>query len=142
MTSSHRSRSFVADTHALIWHMTDSPRLSPLAKAHFLEADRGEAIIYLSVISAIEMIYLTEKGRLPGELWQTAQRLLDRDLSETSYQIISVTWELTRFLERVPYRDVPELPDRLIAATALSLEVPLITRDRRLRDWKGIESIW
>ena len=136
------NRSFLADTHALIWHMIDSPRLSPAAKAIFAEADRGEAIIYLSIISPIEIIYLTEKGKLPVELWRTVQRLLEGDLPSKSYQIVDITWKLASSLERVPYRSVPDLPDRLIAATALSLGVPLITRDQRLRDWKGIESLW
>jgi predicted nucleic acid-binding protein len=36
---------------------------------------------------------------------------------------------------------VPEMPDRIIAATAIHLGVPLVTRDRRLQS-AGIQTIW
>ena len=36
---------------------------------------------------------------------------------------------------------VPDMPDRIIAATALSLGLPLVTRDGRIRD-SGIRTIW
>jgi predicted nucleic acid-binding protein len=37
--------------------------------------------------------------------------------------------------------DVPDLPDRVIAATAVSLGLPLVTRDRRIRA-ANVETIW
>ena len=36
---------------------------------------------------------------------------------------------------------VPELPDRIIAATALHLGVPLLTRDERIRV-SGVPTVW
>lgn len=44
-------------------------------------------------------------------------------------------------LRRIPRSVVPDVPDRIIAATALYLGLPLVTRDRRLQS-AGIQTIW
>jgi predicted nucleic acid-binding protein len=44
-------------------------------------------------------------------------------------------------MARVPRDQVPDLPDRIIAATALHLGVPLVTRDRQITA-SGIATIW
>ena len=36
----------VTDTHALIWYLEDSPRLSAAANQTFEQCDRGEIVIY------------------------------------------------------------------------------------------------
>jgi PIN domain nuclease of toxin-antitoxin system len=44
-------------------------------------------------------------------------------------------------LPKIPGDVVPDMPDRIIAATALHLVVPLVTRDSRLQS-AGINTIW
>jgi predicted nucleic acid-binding protein len=44
-------------------------------------------------------------------------------------------------LPNVPRDAAPDMPDRIIAATALHLGLPLVTRDRRLQA-AGIQTIW
>ena len=44
-------------------------------------------------------------------------------------------------LRKVERTLVPDLPDRVIAATALHLGLPLITRDRRMQ-LSGVNTIW
>ena len=41
----------------------------------------------------------------------------------------------------MPRDVVPDMPDRIIAATAVHLGLPLITRDERIRS-AGIKTIW
>lgn len=45
-------------------------------------------------------------------------------------------------LSRMPRSLAPDMPDRIIAATALALGVPLITRDRNLEQVPGLRVIW
>jgi len=44
-------------------------------------------------------------------------------------------------LQDILRSDVPDLPDRVIAATALHHRVPLVTCDRKIRSC-GIATIW
>ncbi len=44
-------------------------------------------------------------------------------------------------LAGVPSTMVPDMPDRIIAATAVHLGVPLVTRDQRIQS-SGIKTIW
>jgi predicted nucleic acid-binding protein len=55
--------------------------------------------------------------------------------------IAPVDASVANALENVPRNIVPDMPDRIIAATALHLGLPLVTRDRRLQS-AGIETIW
>ena len=42
---------------------------------------------------------------------------------------------------KIPRDIAPDMPDRIIAATALHLGLPLVKRDRRLQN-SGIKTIW
>ena len=49
--------------------------------------------------------------------------------------------DVTKFVQQIPRDTVPDMPDRIIAATALRLGLPLVTRDQSIRA-AGIEIIW
>ena len=132
---------FVADTHALIWNLSEDPRLSKEARRRFLQAEEGESIIYFATISIIEVLYLLEKGKIPTTVWELL-RLTLKTHPHGSYQVVDLTADLSFLLAKVPRESVPELPDRIIAATALSMQLPLITKDERLQQWEGIQTIW
>ncbi len=53
---------------------------------------------------------------------------------------VTDTHGLIWYLENSP-QVVPELPDRIIAATALYLGLPLISRDRAIQQ-ASIEVVW
>jgi PIN domain nuclease of toxin-antitoxin system len=44
-------------------------------------------------------------------------------------------------MRRIPRQDIPDLPDRIIAATALYHAVPVLSRDRRIRA-SSIKTVW
>jgi PIN domain nuclease of toxin-antitoxin system len=58
----------VTDTHALIWYLEDSPRLSPRANQAFDKCDAGEIIIYIPTICLVEIVYLQERGRISANM--------------------------------------------------------------------------
>ncbi len=127
------------DTHSLIWYLEDSPRLSRNARQVFEACDRNELAILVPTICLVEMLYLQEKGRIPVNLMgQLARELAD---TTTGLVLYDLTPEVARAIARVPRADVPDMPDRIIAATALHLGLPLISRDGRI--WvSAVETIW
>jgi PIN domain nuclease of toxin-antitoxin system len=44
-------------------------------------------------------------------------------------------------LESIPRSEVADLPDRIIAATAVALNLPLVSRDRKIRA-SMVTTIW
>jgi PIN domain nuclease of toxin-antitoxin system len=57
----------VADTHAIVWYLTNSPRLSPAAAQALDDASAAGDSILIPSISLVELTYLVEKGRVPAE---------------------------------------------------------------------------
>src|ERR1022692_3748132 len=128
----------VLDTHAAVWYLLGMRQLSRVALQAIRRTLRGGRPVYLSAISIIETSYLVERGRLPPE----AIRRLDRELVEPTLgiEVIPVDARVAAAVRDIPREIVPEMPDRIIAATALYLNVPLITRDARIQA-SGIRTI-
>ena len=117
-----------------------SPKeLSPTALQIIRHAvDHGRPL-FLSAISLVEAIYLLERGRLPFE---ALRRLESAAKGAGSGLLVHPLDEgVAEAVYRVPRAAVPDMPDRIIAATAIHLGLPLVTRDRRLRE-SGIKTIW
>ena len=129
----------VTDTHALIWYLEDSPRLSVAADRVFKQCDCGEITIYIPTISLVEITYLQEKGRISPNL--TSQLDLALQAGNTGLVTIGLTVEIARALARIPRNLVPDLPDRIIAATAFQLGLPLISCDSKMPA-TGIPLVW
>lgn len=49
--------------------------------------------------------------------------------------------EVAQALQRVPWDAVPDMPDRIIAATALHWQVPVISRDAHIQA-ANLQTIW
>ena len=131
---------YVTDTNALIWNLTASSRLTDPARQCFDQADAGEARIYIPIICIVELIYLSERNRIPADL---VRQTLDRvNTPNGSYALSLLDREV---LEKVPavLRDaVPDMPDRLVVATALALNLPLLTSDRAIHASALVPIIW
>ncbi len=129
----------VADTHAVLWYLAGSPRLSHTAHCALDEALANGHRIYVSAISVVEVLYLWEKGRIPHE----ALDLLNGALSApvAGLAVVPLDATVAAAVGRIPRTEVPEMPDRIIAATALHLSLPLVTRDLRIRA-TSLTTIW
>ena len=130
---------YVTDTHGLIWYLEDNPRLGVEAKAAFDACDQGMALIYVPTICLVELVYLCEKGRIPEALWEQFHAELVR--GTTGLVLADLNSEVVDALRRIPRDAVPDMPDRIIAATALNFGVPLISRDRKIVS-SGLSTLW
>jgi len=129
----------VADTHALLWYLYDDPRLSEPAN-DLLDsiAESGHQIAIASITLA-EIIYLSERRRIDPLAFERVTSTLERQ----NGKLIEVPFDrlVATTMRRIDRAEVPELPDRIIAATALLLDVPVISRDHRIRA-SAVTSIW
>jgi PIN domain nuclease of toxin-antitoxin system len=129
----------VADTHALIWYLYDDKRLSAKARRFFDETAEKGGQIGFSAISLIEIVYLIERERINPD---TLDLLLEVLGTEGSVLVeLPVDNTIASALKEVSWDSVPDMPDRIIAATALRLDVPVISRDRKIQASK-LKTIW
>lgn len=129
----------IADTHAVIWYLLDSPRLSSPALAKFEECRSGGITVGVASISIVEIVYLVDKGRVPAKTIPILEKGLTQQLA--LLEIVPLTESIALAVRQVPREQVSDLPDRVIAATALHLEVPLISRDRKIQ-LPSLTTIW
>ncbi len=114
--------SYVTDTQALIKFMMGKKVINEQCHQAFLAADRGENIIMIPAVVLMEVLYLFEKARIKIDLIQTETLLKSRN-----YKFEPLSFEILKTASDI--NDIPELHDRLIAATARHLDIPLITND-------------
>jgi len=132
--------SCVADTHVVIWALTKPYKLSPDASAAIQAAESNGDPIYVSAITIVELRYLVEKGTITETEYQEC---LNKFLDPSSVLTIApLDLKVADDLAKIPRSIVPEMPDRIIATTALTLGLPLITRDTEIRKLTNITTIW
>nr|WP_129630408.1 PIN domain-containing protein [Candidatus Oscillochloris fontis] len=59
-----------------------------------------------------------------------------------SYIVAPLDLAVATALSKVPRTLVPEMPDRIITATAIALGLPLITRDHMIQRAALVQTIW
>jgi PIN domain nuclease of toxin-antitoxin system len=129
----------IADTHATIWYLFSDPRLGTAASTFIDKTIAGGDHIGISAITIAEMVYLIEKGRIPaGALNELRAATVD---PATVLRHVPFDENIATKMTEVPRQDVPDLPDRVIGATALHYGVPVLSRDSRIRA-SSIQTIW
>ncbi len=128
----------VADTHAVVWYLLKSPRLSAKARNFMDDAAAGGQDIVISSINLAEIVYLIEKGRLASSVYD-----LKRALADPTYVIEEVpfTIEIVDAMRLVSRTDVPDMPDRIVAATGIYFGAPINSRDGRIRT-SQVKTVW
>lgn len=129
----------VLDTHTILWFLSGDPRLSATARNFITNASTAGNDLAISSITLIEMVYLIEKGRVPaGRFTQIIQMTRQPGAGLVE---IAVDAEIARSLSKIDIAKVPDMPDRTIAATALYLQVPVVSKDGKIR-LSGLTTIW
>lgn len=129
----------VADSHALVWYLSGSRRLSRAARSALEDAEASKGLV-VSVASMIDLWYMSQStGRVStADLGELRRRLAGSDavrLEPVSLAVADASMTIPRTVLADPW-------DRLILATAIALGVPLVTADGPIRKSGLVETIW
>ena len=132
--------SVVADTHTIIWYLRSPEKLSTNAVTSLDNALNNDESIFISAISLVEMNYLVEKNRIPTSSLEQLLQLIDDSL--VKLVVVPLDTPVAKAFTQIPREIVPEMGDRIIAATSLYLDLPLVTKDHKIRNLSNIQTIW
>lgn len=127
---------FVADTHALFFHLVDPGKLGVGAKTIFDQSDRGEATLIIPWIVIAELFWIAKKRLSNMDFSVEFQRLRDHP------QVTFVGLDSEQVLNFLKLDKVSEMHDRIIVGVAYGLGIPLLTRDQNIRDSDYVTTIW
>jgi len=130
----------VTDTHSLIWYLFAMPELSSDAKNFMDNVAASGGNLFIPTISFVEIIYLAEKGKLGANVLPRINAAIQT--ANSVLKSIELTHQITTSLAWIPRSIVPDMPDRIIAATALHLNIPLVTKDHKIQALQNLITIW
>ena len=129
------TKKYVTDTHSLVWYFTENPRLSKKALKVFEKTVKEGTIIIPTVVLA-EIMYIAKKGRITMSFTETVKKIEDSE----NFEIAPLDLDILKKANEI---DIElEMHDRLIAATALFFDVPLITKDQTIKESDLCRIIW
>jgi len=125
----------------MIWYVDAPHELSSAATAALdTAANTSGDYIFISAITLIEIRYLVEKSRIKASVLARIERELDEP--DPMVVVAPLDRAVSDALASIPRTVVPDMPDRIIAATALALSLPLVTRDTAISKLTKVAIIW
>jgi PIN domain nuclease of toxin-antitoxin system len=126
------------DTHAWVWWLLGDGRLKR-AEREALDALPAGRRPVLCDISLWEMAMLVELGRV--RLENGLEGWLSTATSSATVAVQGITPAIVAEMNRLPSSFHRDPADRLIVATARVLDLPLVTRDRKITGSRLVK-IW
>jgi predicted nucleic acid-binding protein len=135
MSGASPADEWVADTVALVVRL-EGRTLGAAATAAFDLAEAGKGTIHVPALIFAEIMYLAQKGRIGIGLADVADYLNRHPNVKEAPLSLAVVQAASRI------DDIRELHDRLIAATAMLLGLPLLTCDATLQASRWVTTLW
>lgn len=129
----------VLDTHALIWWVSRSSRLTARAR-HTVSRALQRGPVAASAISLFEIATAVRRGRL--DLGLPVGEWLGELLHIAELRVEPITAAIAQAAGRLPDSLPGDPADRLIVATTRALNARLVTADQRLRGSGLVETVW
>ena len=129
----------VIDTHIIIWYALKPDALSSNAKEAIRKANENDSII-ICEISLWEIAMLIKKRRLKIEA--SYIEFTELILRSNNYLIKGITPQIADLSVNLPEEINPDPADRIICATSIAYNAPLVTSDKNLLKSKMIKTIW
>ncbi len=130
--------SVVADTHALLWMLRGTLRERSPGGADAIEQALEAKTLHVSIGSFLDLRYLVDSGRLSAQLFDDARSIIDGE----AFTVVSLDLRVLDKMAAIPREKVPDPFDRIIAATALTLDLPLVSADEDIQRAIGERVVW
>ncbi len=128
----------VTDTHPLLFHAAGGKQLGKKASRYFAACEHQDSLIYVPAAVIWEVSLLSRVGKV--DLGTSSRTFFDTLFSNPAYQPLDTTPEQVYLAdEERPNKDPF---DGLICAAALSLRLPLISRDSDIQEWGRVKVVW
>ena len=125
----------VADTHAVVWHLTEPRRIGAAARRAFAAADEGRWLCCVPAIALVEIALLRERDRVAIGVDDVLRALA----GHPGYAVL--TLDADQAAEFAALVGVKDPMDRLVLAAARATQSRLLSSDDVL-DGFGVERVW
>jgi len=121
----------LVDSHVLLWHLSDDPRLGPKATAA-IEALGAEVMVSAASLWEIAITVGLDKLKAPDDLPERIEPL--------GFQLLNVTADDAWRVRALPHHHGDPF-DRLLIAQAQAHSLPIVTGDQAFADY-DVAVIW
>jgi len=129
----------VLDTHTWIWWVSNPDSLSAKARGAIDKAlDKGA--VHISAISAWEVAMLEKRGRL--KLTMSVRDWIAKSEMLPSLQFVPISTNIAVASVELPGEFHDDPADRIIVATARSMNAVLITKDDKILKYPHVKTLW
>lgn len=98
----------------------------------------GANRLYVSIGSFLDLRYLVDSGRLSAQLLGDARSIVE----SKPFTVVPLDLPVLDAMAAIPREEVRDPFDRIIAATALTLDLPLVSADEDIQGAIGERAIW
>jgi len=125
------------DTCAIIWDALEPSKISPTAKKAIKDAEKELVVCDISIW---EISMLIKRNRLLVD--DTPSDFIKLIFQARNFSVQDITPEIAELSVNFGPEINNDPADRLISASSILLNAPLITADQNLRDATIVETIW
>jgi PIN domain nuclease of toxin-antitoxin system len=133
-----RSLLILLDTHVVVWLAQDFSRISSAARAAIVEARKKDRGVAVSGITLFEISLLANHGRVNFK--PNAETTMVE--IERQFVVLPITANIALQAYELPGNYPKDPADRIIGATALVEDLPLLTADAAIRKSRAVPTIW
>jgi PIN domain nuclease of toxin-antitoxin system len=126
----------VLDTHAWIWWANESASIPASTRRQIDGADR----IAVPAICCWELAMLVARQRIG--LTMDVEVWIDLALQRPGVELMPLSPAIAVLSTRLPGEFHGDPADRLIVASSLVANAPLVSRDDKIHGWGFIQTIW